>query len=170
MSSAISHERKLIFVHPPKTGGSSVTYSLLDVFDTPNEGAVPHRRLWDLTVDHRGYFKFMIVRNPWDQCASWLKWNLLHEDPDRSRTIYQAARQVETPSWFGLREIDFVLRFERLTEDFAVLCKKIGVEARELLHLNASTPEDYRKFYDENARRIVAERFWYEIEQFGYVF
>ena len=161
----ISHDRKIIFVHVPKTGGSSITYTLRDLFEHVSDRT--HETLWDLCDRHNEYFKFCTVRNPWEMCVSWMSWHHTH---GVIKTLEEAVCKVEPPSKFGLRQMSFVMRFERLHQDFATLCDLIGIERRELLHLNQSAHEDYRSYYTPSTRQIVYERFWYVIRRFGYQF
>lgn len=97
----ISHGRRYIFVHAPKTGGTSLALALegramkddLMLGDTPK--ALKRRRrlkdvqaagrLWKhstlrdidglVTPDQmRDYFVFTLVRNPWDRMVSYYHW------------------------------------------------------------------------------------------------
>jgi sulfotransferase famil protein len=97
----ISHGRKYIFVHIPKTGGTSLSLALEDramkddilIGDTPKaknrrkrlkdvktSGRLwKHARLRDVyglvTQDQiESYFVFTIVRNPWDRMVSYYHW------------------------------------------------------------------------------------------------
>lgn len=97
----ISHGRKYIFVHIPKTGGTSLSLALEDkamkddilIGDTPKatkrrkriktlkaSGRLwKHSRLSDMyglvTQDQiQDYFVFTIVRNPWDRIVSYYHW------------------------------------------------------------------------------------------------
>ncbi|WP_424941920.1 sulfotransferase family 2 domain-containing protein [Aliiroseovarius crassostreae] len=97
----ISHGRRYIFVHAPKTGGTSLALALearamkddLMLGDTPKAmkrrkrlkdvqaaGRLwKHSRLCDIaglvTPDQmRDYFVFMLVRNPWDRMVSYYHW------------------------------------------------------------------------------------------------
>jgi hypothetical protein len=86
----LSHEKKFIFFHVPKTGGSSLAWNLRHVVDTQHQ--VPPADLKDgwqdavhfdgkqhssfrdnaaLCERHSDYFKFTFVRNPWDVVLSW---------------------------------------------------------------------------------------------------
>lgn len=97
----ISHGRKYIFVHIPKTGGTSLSLALeakakkddILIGDTP-KAKNRKRRLKDIKTSGRlwkhsrltdiyglvtqeqidAYFVFTIVRNPWDRMVSYYHW------------------------------------------------------------------------------------------------
>ena len=66
--------------------------------------------------------------------------------------------------------VDFVGRFENLQEDWREICNCIGIAHIELPHVNRSERKDYREYYTEETRQIVAERFQKIIDKFGYEF
>ena len=83
----ISHQRKFIFVHIPKTGGTRIEKALRDdtcsaCRDQWDVAKVAHAPLNHLTLDEisehgfatqeefDSYFKFSFVRNPWDRAIS----------------------------------------------------------------------------------------------------
>ena len=100
----ISHKKRFIFFHIPKTGGSSITWNLRNFVDSPtNIESLEIKAGWQslLHIDGRqhssyldnvslcekyeGYFKFAFVRNPWDLALSW--YLALSRDDPNSRDI-----------------------------------------------------------------------------------
>jgi hypothetical protein len=63
-----------------------------------------------------------------------------------------------------------IFRFETLGEDFAAVMNRIGLPEVELPHANATRRRDYREYYTEELRDLVAERYHRDIELFGFVF
>ncbi|WP_100655931.1 sulfotransferase family 2 domain-containing protein [Alteromonas flava] len=65
---------------------------------------------------------------------------------------------------------DFIGRFENLSRDVERLCKIKGLTLVSLPHINKSSHTDYRKYYSEEMRTIIEERFAEDLEYFGYEF
>lgn len=66
---------------------------------------------------------------------------------------------------------DYVMRFERLQEDFNEVLHRLGEEPIEIPRLNVTQgrDDDYRTLFSPRTRKIVEsvfapdlERFWYE--------
>ena len=81
----VCHRRKIIFVHIPKTGGSSVEtlltdngYFELDLLGVRNGRAQHHLTAYELLTlfgqSYFNYFKFAFVRNPYDKFLSEYYW------------------------------------------------------------------------------------------------
>ncbi|HZS48099.1 MAG TPA: sulfotransferase family protein [Blastocatellia bacterium] len=71
----------------------------------------------------------------------------------------------------GKIAVDFIGRFERLTEDFKIVQEKIGLGDIELPWLQrVRKAAKYSNSYDAKTRQIVAERFSEDIEMFNYDF
>jgi hypothetical protein len=133
------------------------------------------------------YFKFGFVRNPWDRTVSlykrregmqlrdamsfdeFVEWftfssgTCLHPMPHRNQL-----------DWFvdphGNVIADFIGRFENLRDDWAFVCRKLGIDA-PLPHLNENpAAKHYTEYYTPRTRRIIAERFRVDVEHFGYTF
>jgi len=74
----ILHDKKIIFIHIPRTGGTSVE----EYFQFKHQHGWKPDTAQHLTLkeysDHydvEDYFKFTIVRNPWDRLVSWYLWS-----------------------------------------------------------------------------------------------
>ena len=143
------------------------------------------------------YLKFSIVRNPWDRVVSLFAWEARNNPslkPPR-RFYHRLGLHFnefrETRGWFrefvtgdwttndrfylidGALCVDYVIRYERLAQDFEELCRRVGLPSIALPHLKAGMrhPErGYTDYYDETSRSIVSERHENDIRLFGYEF
>jgi len=67
-------------------------------------------------------------------------------------------------------DIDFLIKFERLNHDFKIVCKKLEIQYSPLPKTNSSVREHYSKYYDEELKEIVRNKFAEEIEFGNYSF
>lgn len=148
------------------------------------------------------YYKFSVVRNPFDRFHS-LWWNGRYVGKRHSlafqqftdfalhRTLKGRLRKWRTGEWKvhqrfwpqarflqsknGKMEIDQVLHFESISEDFAELANRIGLPSTHLpkVLMENRRPESrhcYADDYDDQTRAIVADFYRDDIETFGYDF
>lgn len=148
--------------------------------------------VWD------SYFKFSITRNPWDRAVSLFFWEKKRRPtaPPRKRfyhylgvpydefaqTKKEFAAFIKGNDWenndrFYVMDdklcVDFLIRYERLNEDFATVCARVGVSADALPQLKAGIRKGarhYSELYDEECKAIVAERHKNDIRLLGYTF
>lgn len=141
---------------------------------------------------YAGLCKFAFVRNPWDRLVSRHAYLLRKSEHPRSREVnalgsfeaylrWELARNGQRG---GMRHqvdyvlgpsgdliVDFIGYFERLEEDFAEICRRIGLPAALPPPKRTSTPrKDYRSFYTEETREMVAKTYSRDIKLFGYTF
>ncbi|MCC5987909.1 MAG: sulfotransferase family 2 domain-containing protein [Pararhodobacter sp.] len=126
------------------------------------------------------FVKVTCVRNPWDRCASYffsphrgaVTWSpaafetFIEEAIKPHRDYLALAGRDGDP----FDNVDIVLRFEHLDEDFAGLCDRLGIGRHALPHINASKRNHYRSYYNDHAIDLVANKFAAEITRFGYSF
>ncbi len=129
-------------------------------------------------------FKFTFVRNPWDWQVSNYAYAMQTPAHGQHQIIrdlgsfeayirYQHAERAPSQSSFifdrdGHQLVDFVGRFETLAADFESVCKRIGVKAN-LPFLNVSQRRrDWRSYYTDETRSLVADLFQSDLERFGY--
>lgn len=210
----ISFEKSFLFVHIPKTGGTSIRMAL-SAYQHENEHWWTNRLLQRCGIsinyclgDYRhlrfrthdpimavqrhfppdtfcSLFKFAFVRNPWDLLVSAYKYIQTVPSHKRHRLVTnqrfddfiefaiakdigQQLRMIADPN--GQLLVDFVGRFENLRGDFAMIAKRIHVEA-ELPHVNETrqtTP--YQEYYSQRSKDRVQFAYQDDIETFGYEF
>lgn len=79
-----------------------------------------------------------------------------------------------TNSWQGKEEgsgeilVDFVGRYENLTEDFHKVCLHLGLPKLDLIHYGSTKHRPYQELYTEKMKEIVYEHSSLDIERFGY--
>ncbi len=138
-------------------------------------------------------FKFAFVRNPWDlqvssfhhirrerpeamqgidDFNSFMRWKF---DPERPHQYHiDTSLSLQSDYLVGLHGetlVDFIGRYENLSEDFAEVCRLIGVNL-QLPHKRQARDRDsdYRRYYDDHSRELVAQHFAADIQLLGYAF
>ena len=191
----VSRRRAFVFTHIPKTAGTSIALALQEAVDGTAHGGTAHETLADLIARQpvaRDYFKFAFVRNPWERAVSFY----FHARQRLARTLpqMQAVESFEDmlrlldrgAEWIadllslrpqtgfirgadGALLTDFVGRYERLEQDFALACRRAGVAAA-LPRRNESRHGPYAGYYSDWGKGFVAERYRDDVMQFDYRF
>ncbi len=187
---------KSIFVHIPKCAGVSVNQALYGSL------AGGHLSIQDYIIafgpiKFRSFYKFTIVRNPWDRLVSafhFLKgggfnskdkiWFETHIGKNISfeEFVLTKLNKPEVLDWYHFRPqhtfisdnknvslVDFIGKLENLDTDFGRIAEKLGV------HLNVSKSNEslrssYKFYYSEKSRLVVSEIYKKDIELFNYTF
>jgi hypothetical protein len=123
-------------------------------------------------------YKFTCVRNPWDRMVSYYftptrqveSWNRkeFRKTIVKALSVADYLRLNTEDHPFG--NVDFIMRFENLEDDFRVVCTALDVPALVLPQYNRSSREHYSRYYGDDLRELVRMRFAAEIERFGYTF
>lgn len=212
----ISHKHKCIFIHIPKSAGSSVfrffNPDLKVDWRTPNYdvlyGWCPKRKihLQHATTDQLldteliseeiwdTYYKFTIVRNPWDRAYSdylWIKSDRKVKGSfndfiqkkgqfkdiltDNNNMFYRGDHLINQTDFFyinGKLKVDNILRFENFTDDINFLIKKLNIEEEFNIHEKKSKKryKHYSFFYNNSKRKIIEEKYQKDIEILDYTF
>jgi hypothetical protein len=141
-----------------------------------------------------GLFKFAFVRNPWDLQVSsfhhirrerphylggqqdfegFLRWKL---SPERAYQFHvDTSIELQTDYLIDLHGellVNFIGRYERLEEDFAEACRRIGIPQPGLAHKRKARDreQDYRSYYSDETAELVARHFKRDIELLEYSF
>jgi hypothetical protein len=140
----------------------------------------------------KGLFKFAAIRNPWERMVSSyfsphrgiMEWDryafmrLISATPTLRHYIFCSTfkeriflkTRMPRIGEAVTRDIDFLLRFEKLESDFSELCRKLNIPGRKFPHINVSNRAHYSEYYDNELIDAVAERFSEEIELGQYRF
>lgn len=210
----LSHEFKCLFVHIPKTAGMSIEKHFLNVLglgdeqrhqlllrpnDDPALGPprLAHLKATDYTdrghisaVDFTRYFKFSVVRNPWDRVVSMYRYLGHVRKTDFSDFVFNRLYEKlwREMYWFvrpqadfiydqqGRLLIDHVIRFESLEENFTNVLEQLGLSGCKLPRVNSSSDRSgkanppYQAYYKPETKLWVSELYRTDIERFGYRF
>lgn len=179
----ISHKHKFIFIHIPRTGGTSIEC----LFDS-EIGEGKHGSLFSIEkkIDISNFFKFSFIRNPWDITISKYFAPYYHEInklSDKS-LLYFLENYFPAPNeagdsfhdYFDPIKMDFIGRFETRETDLDYISNKIGIQLDPKFSVKSKemqrkrSKKHYTEYYDDETKQIVAERYAKDIEYFGYEF
>jgi Sulfotransferase family len=139
---------------------------------------MPAKRIREYVSEEvwNSYFKFAFDRNPWDRQVSWYfyKTKSKRHRPSFERFMQSRiafVRNYELYAIDGKLAVDFVGRYENLSEDVAWVLKTIGAKKPLALpKTNVSESGDYRSYYTPALRKLVAEWYAPEIKLLDYTF
>lgn len=185
-------EQRAIFIHVPKTAGSSLAQRL---HDGPSRH-VPCTAYLDANArKFASYWKFAFVRNPWDRLASSFAFlrrggmnaqdaafasTHLARFPDFGAFVREGLGRPEICNWVhfrpqchficargGRNRMDFTGRFERIADDYRLVAERLGLEG-DLPVTNRTPRPDYRDQYDDETAEIVETFYRADIDLLGY--
>ena len=196
----ISHKLKFIFIHIPKTSGNSLSLFLKDFIDddvilkTSNMGEkqgidiicdktkeeIKHKSLayyeniYGQTI--KDYFKFTIVRNPYDRILSFYFWSKGKGNQVFNRKEFITF--VKNCLCFQHNYITqnvHIIHFENLIAELkSIECLKGVVDFNNYPTLNASSnsKKKYTEIYDNDKelKDLVFQKYQKDFEQFGYTY
>lgn len=186
------HIQKFIFIHINKNAGTSIEKTV-GLYFKENKHKTALEKIQKIGLNRwKKKFTFTIVRNPWDRTVSlysyrvktnqtalksnpvdfkdWVKLTYLHKDP-----FYFDSPKMFMPQldWITNKDgdilVDFIGRFEKLNEDFDVICHHLGRNLK-LPHVNSSSQKDYKIYYDDETINIISSFFKKDIDCFDYKF
>ena len=213
----ICHRHKIIFIHISKCAGSSIETAFgIDVANnshtnnhnffgwneknklflqhaTPQElfdyGFI-NKNLWDK------YYKFIVVRNPWDRAFSdyyWLsnemnindKFSNFIKRKNRFKNVltikngnfYRGDHLKKQYDYFFLNnefiKYDKIIRFEHIDLELEILSKKLGFSEsffKKKINVGEKKINHYSKFYNFYRRKIIDVKYSNDIELLNYCF
>ena len=178
---------------PPKTlnGKPNPLYEMWEAFMTHVKAKDAKQELPEEIYNN--FYKFAFVRNPWDWQVSMYHFILKETGHVNHDVVKSMAGFEEYLAWVintqknpyakgatkfqkdmlidqeGKIIVDFIGRYERLTQDFQQVCQILNIET-SLPAINRTVHRDYKSYYNDQTRKMVEEHFKEDIELFGYHF
>jgi hypothetical protein len=214
----ISNKHKCIFIHIPRTGGTSIENTIW-----PKVSKRQEKDLWNGFIDdynnkyqtgglqhllgyqiknivgpevYNDYYKFTIVRNPYDKIVSQffyinkrkdLQTFLAHNKGDEFKFYLDKIAKKKHVQWepqvnFVLDEngetiVDFIGKFENFNNEVTKVLEKTGLDKkyfglvkRSIPHINQTVRNNYQTYYDDESKEMVEQLFKKDLEFFNYKF
>ena len=188
-------ERKAIFVHIPKTAGISVCHALFGSLSGGHKRIREYSIAFSKEEFH-SFFKFAFVRHPADRLCSAFsylrKGGRTSQDAAYGKKVLARFEDMNefVETWFDVSklydylhfvpqyefmclagvdpQVDFLGKFESLSEDFDIIARKLGVHV-ELPEMNSSKQnKDWKNQLSIENREKIAELYSIDYELFGY--
>lgn len=169
----ISRKHKSIFIHIPKTGGTSITCGLgieqtkenLHGTELSHLTANQIKERIDQGIWHQ-FFKFAVVRNPFDRLVS--EW--AYQKKPRSFKDFALGFSITSthfvPQHNFINDEVEVYRFE----EYEVIKEVLEKKGCHIPHMNKSKRSDYREYYDTETRAFVENAYQADLQRFDYRF
>jgi hypothetical protein len=207
----ISHEHRCIFIHIPKCGGTSLEDVIWvdESSRTPENlwmgfinkysnkyqtGGLQHLKAEQVKLDvgsdiFDSYYKFAIVRNPWDKAVSQffyikkrrdlMKYIGLKEKDSFKKYLEKIQKKLHV-QWDkqvdflvdrdGHKIINFIGRFENYSADANLILERLGFSGVDIPHKKRGERGGYHEYYDDESMEIVAHLYKEDIEFLNYSF
>jgi hypothetical protein len=131
-----------------------------------------------------GCFKFAFIRNPFDIAVSRYHWDIKGKSNKctSKEGFNKWVKTYKKDSWQdeqwryiyvnGKNELDFIGKYENLTQDYNLICNKIGIEPPELGFQKSGFRDKthYSEYYDEESIEIIGQYFKKDLKLFNYQF
>ncbi len=189
---------RCIFVHIPKCAGISVVKSLFGDFSC-GHGNLKRYQIMFGPEEFNRYFKFTVVRNPFDRLVSaylfmkkggmndkdkrWAERNLApYADFDafvkgwvNRDNIWKGLHFRPQYSFICLNKYqpgpDFIGYYENLAADFEFICRKLELKSTLIeANRNLSRKKTYTDYYTDETRAIAADAYTDDLRLLGYNF
>tara|TARA_X000001036_G_scaffold440125_1_gene494675 strand:- start:11516 stop:12127 length:612 start_codon:yes stop_codon:yes gene_type:complete len=196
-----SNSKKFLFIHVPKTAGNAVQKVLmpysddkiyreshkdgkLNDFEVENELGICRKHEWigpyieNADILERPiseYFKFAVVRNPWERMVSWYCYTFprISQNVDKAHFLENGLGKnmpamKEYLFYDGQNQMDYIIRYENLEQGLIDVCKKIDIPFAGFEVTNASKHPHYSHFYNDQSLDKIQELYREDIEIFNY--
>lgn len=194
----VLREHRLVFMHVPKCAGTSVKQAIAEATGLSLKYCKHLRPAWDtdrVVAEGRDFFKFTVVRNPYDRLVSFWEHNVRNGGPGTSALppgvdfpglvnfVLNVACEKLDPHMRPMASLlvrdgnlvpDMVLRQEDLQQHWPMLCQVVehfcGLKLSEVLTQERKSPgrKPYREYDWGGQVEAFAEKFYVDRKLFGY--
>ena len=205
----VSHAKQFIFFAVPKTGTHAVRELLRahkgpddweqqilfgeQCLPIPDIAKIQHGHIsaqqispYLETIIWESYFKFAIVRNPFDRFISicfflnrnnpkfletpllWMKSAIVV--PRFQERVLVKPQYLQLTDAQGIMAMDYVGRYEALQDSMDEICKRLQIEPVLLKKRNVSEHKPYREYYDDELKSAVESFYKEDLKRFSYSF
>ena len=212
----ISHKHKAIFIHIPKTGGTSIEkffnispfnnklpdYTNLVGYDKKLGIHLQHATVSQI-IEHNlipdniwnEYFKFTIVRNPFDKMYSEYNWiskdikikdsflNFINKagkyrEVLNNRSIWEyrgdhLTNQIDYIQHNNKIQVDYIARFENFQREIETILGFLKIDKKFDIHskkIKDKIFKQYYHFYSRIDKKIIEKAYKEDLEFFDYFF
>jgi hypothetical protein len=189
-------DKQAIFVHIPKCAGISINKSLFGNLAGGHTTLEQYVNIFEPKL-FQSYFKFTFVRNPWDRVVSaycflnkggFNQWDkdfyekelapyqnfsdfvknwLTHENIFKHHHFKPQYTYIVDK--YHKVSVDYIGYFETIEQDYQYIANKMGVNTL-LEKKNIVLRDDYKSFYNQETKDIVADIYQEDIKLFNYSF
>ena len=190
----ICFDKKIAFIHIPKTGGQSII-RMFD-FKTDQSHFYGHHSINQINekINLNDFYKFSFVRNPFDRLLSdfsfrphngpffkTLKLNQynfenfihkLYHYQIVNLTHFDTTKANLNPQCdfiTGDASLDFLGRFENFENDLNLLLKKFNID-KPICHANKTKHLSYKNYYSNTTKKLVEQMYEIDLNKFNYQF
>ncbi|MFT5823549.1 MAG: hypothetical protein ACI8ZM_004811 [Crocinitomix sp.] len=189
----ISHKLKMIFIHVQRTGGTTFSNIIREKILTKSNDHCQHSNSRTLNSTffekHKDYYTFGFTRNPWDRILSW--YSFIHFNDQKSlpeeRKRFEEFLELDAAADFtkqtfhynsldyfttkkGELIVDKIFHYENMENNIGVLLNQFNLPLTEIPIMNETSKKDYKDYYTDKSRNLIAQKCKKDIAYFNYIF
>ena len=133
------------------------------------------------------FYKFAVIRNPFDLVVSDYFWrknsNLIKEKSFDNILKELDENKYQTYGLLNLNKLmdanlenilcNYIIQYENLNEGLSIVFDKLKIPFNgklEIYKKKFDRDKNYRKFYNNESKKLIEDIFWKEIDMFNYKF
>lgn len=137
----------------------------------------------------KNFYKFGVIRNPFDTVVSHYFWkNSPSNKNAKSITFESIIKELETNKYptYGVLNLnklmdksfnevlcDKIIKYEDLNKDLSLVFNRLGIPfdgELKIFKKRSNRDKNYRKFFNNDSRKLIEKIFWKDMDMFDYSF